>query len=172
MTRSVCALGSLVLSGATAAQQPTLGVYGLKFPVSNFERSVAYYTTYFPLKQDKVYNSGEMALASSEPGSTQRPITLWLDRCATAEGRAMLAKRPAATDTVRQKLSNCTAAFRAGTGWLFIMVPDAARAAARLKADGHEATLIREPASGPGYLLFLTQDPDGNVVEVVQAISQ
>ena len=45
----LCALGSLVLSGATAAQQPTLGVYGLKFPVSNFERSVDYYTTYFPL---------------------------------------------------------------------------------------------------------------------------
>lgn len=165
------AISTLAFGGPMAAQQPTVGVYGLKFPVSDFDRSVAYYTKYFPLKKDKVYNSYEMSLASSEPTSTQRPITLWLDRCATPQGREQLAKAPPATDMVHRKLAACTTSFRAGTGWLFIMVPDAAAVAAQLRADGHEANLIRVPATGPGYLLFLTEDPDGNVVEAVQAVS-
>ena len=72
-----------------------------------------------------------MSLASSEPTSTQRPITLWLDRCAPPQGREQLAKAPPATDMVHRKLAACTTSFRAGTGWLFIMVPDAAAVAAR-----------------------------------------
>lgn len=166
------AVSILAVSGPAVAQQPAVGHYGLKYPVSDFERSVAYYTKYFPLKADKVYNSYEMSLASTEPASTQRPITLWLDRCATPQGRAELAKTMTATDMVHRKLAACTTSFRAGTGWLFIMVADAARVAAMLKADGHEAELVRMPATGPGYLLFLTEDPDGNVVEVVQAVGQ
>lgn len=167
------ALGAFAVSGPMAAQQPSVGVYGLKFPVSDFERSVAFYTKYFPLKKDKVYNATEMALSSTEPTSTQRPITLWLDQCATAKGRAALAMaHRLASDNVHRKLSACRSNFRAGTGWLFIMVPDAAATAARMRADGYEAKLVRLPATGPGYLLFLTEDPDGNVVEAVQAVTQ
>ncbi len=169
---SLAALGTLALGGASAAQQPAVGVFGLKYPVSDFERSIAFYTRYFPLKRDKVYNAGEISMASSEPTSTQRPITLWLDRCATPEGRALMARGPTAGDAVHRKLASCTSGFRAGSGWLFIMVPDAAKVAAQLRADGHEAELIRLPATGPGYLLFLTEDPDGNVVEAVQAVGQ
>jgi hypothetical protein len=82
-----------------------------------------------------------------------------------------MAKARDNSDTVHRKLSTCTAGFRAGSSWLFIMVPDAAKIAAQLKADGYEATLKRVPATGPGYLLFLTEDPDGNIVEGVQAIA-
>lgn len=164
------AIGTLALGSTAVAEQPTTGTFGLKFPVSDFERSVAYYTRYFPLKKDKVYNAVEISMASTEPASTQRPLTLWLDRCATAEGRAQMAKASPAGDAVHRKLANCTSAFRAGSGWLFIMVPDAAKIASQLKADGFEANLMRIPATGPGYLLFMTEDPDGNVVEAVQSV--
>lgn len=81
-----------------------------------------------------------------------------------------MAKAAPAGDAVHRKLANCTSAFRAGSGWLFIMVPDAAKIASQLKADGFEANLMRIPATGPGYLLFMTEDPDGNVVEAVQSV--
>ncbi|TVV74993.1 VOC family protein [Sphingomonas solaris] len=162
----------LMLGAAAPAQQPTVGVFGQKYPVSDFNRSIAYYTKYFPLQKGKLYNDTEMALASTEPTSTQRPITLWLDPCAGPGGQAAAARSIEATDTVHRKLATCTSRFRAGSAWLFIMVPDAAKSAALLRADGHEAVLKRVPATGPGYLLFLTEDPDGNIVEAVQAVTR
>lgn len=169
----LAAWAALTLGGQAIAQEnPGVGVFGVKYPVSDFARSVAYYSTYFPLRQDKVHNAYEMALASTEPGSTQRPLTLWLDRCATPKGRAQMAKARDFNDKVHADLTRCTTKFRAGSSWLFIMVSDAAKIAAQLTADGHKATLKRLPATGPGYLLVFTHDPDGNVVEAVQMVGK
>lgn len=164
---AICALN---LGGAAVAQS-AVGSYGVKYPVSDFNRSVAYYTKYFPLKKDKVYNDHEISLASTILPD-QRPITLYLDDCGNPAGKAKRAKQAAqATDAVHRKLADCTTAFRAGSGWLFIMVADAAKVAAALKADGHEAKPMKLPPKGPGYRLFMTQDPDGNIVEVVEAVN-
>ena len=161
---AACALAGM--AGSALAQAPAAPpapvFFGAKLAVADFDRSVGYYTTFFPIRKDQVYNDHEVGLAFTDGGAAR--IVLWLNTCGKptptpAERKAAAEK---AASPVQKELQLCASKFQKGGGWVVVRVPDLKKTSAALTAAGYPAPLR------PDARLFITKDPDGNIVEAIQ----
>jgi len=135
--------------------------FGAKLAVTDFKRATDFYVGLLGLQEGPRYNDHEQGLLFDGGGPL---IVLWLDTCGTA---ASAPRPPTSPGKVAAMLASCDRRFRAGAGWVVVRVSDVRRTAAALTAAGYDAPTHEYAAPGrPHATLALTQDPDGNIVEI------
>jgi predicted enzyme related to lactoylglutathione lyase len=125
-------------SPAAAADGPPYGLFGVKIPVQDFQRTINFYSA--------------LGLKPGPKHNPQRWELQW-DGPARGAGIMMMLDESGSANTARVHAS------------LMIHVPDVNAVAARLRTTGHAG--VGEPRVTPRATILIVRDPDGNEVELL-----
>lgn len=136
----------LTMSGmaAAAAAGPGIlhGFNSIKITVKDFKTSTDYYVKYFGMKEGQRYNSHEQGIDWPKPGHGSSIVLLH-------------------DDTGQLNLPNATA-------FIVMTVSDARKLAKKMTDDGIKDVGEVRDVEQFHISVFMTKDPDGNQIEVIQ----
>jgi catechol 2,3-dioxygenase-like lactoylglutathione lyase family enzyme len=145
--------------------------FTIKLGVADFERTEEFYGRLFGMKLGPAFDRVPIERPLEWPDEGHGPQIMLYSHAMIAATEGLLdALEGRELDEVNVSIMNGSHAFKAGSSWTLFQVSDIQKCAKELADMGkpHEIMDVG-PMTGIHSLVIMSTDPDGNVVEIVQA---